>query len=130
MRDNELFDGVTLKTLFRDIYDNQVSKKQEINELVATLAKLITRPDDVAIIGPVLQQFVDTGVKNDEQLVKMANIIQRFVAAEMKVDTSSDGMLLTEMEKETLLKNAMQDLSATVAEVEDELINAKSKLNT
>lgn len=128
MRDSEVFEGKTLKDIFKHIYENQTEKKHEIQELVTVMAKMIRQPDDVVTIGPVIQQFIDTSVKNDEQLVKMANIIQRYVAVESRVADLSDSNMLTEAERDTLLKNALADISETVTSIEDEVDNAKSKI--
>lgn len=117
MRDSEIFDGKSLKDLFRDIYDNQSQKKQELNEMINRLAKLITKPDDVLIVGTLIQSLMDTSVKNDEQLVKMANIVQRILSTDMRVEGASNDML-TEDEKQSLIQNAFVDMKSIVDKIE------------
>ena len=110
----ELFPGKNLSGLFKDIYDNQQNKKQRISELIAEMKKVIRHSGDMAVIGPIIKDLVDTSVRNDESLIKMAAIAQRMIASKDKVD--GDVGFLTDKEKEQLL----QQLEDTVNEVADE----------
>ena len=112
--DKELFDGKTLSDLFSEIYKNTDSKRQQINQYVASMVKLIRTPEDAAIIGPVIKDFIEVNVKNDEHLVRVAQIAQRIVGAAAKGE-SIDG-LLSEAEKQALLG----DLKLEVEKLEDE----------
>jgi hypothetical protein len=75
---------------------------------------LIRTPEDAAVIGPVIKDFIEVNVKNDEHLVRVAQIAQRLVGAVSKGD-SIDG-LLSEAEKQALLG----DLKMEVEKLEDE----------
>ena len=108
----ELFKGKNLSSLFEDIYNNQVSKKQKISGLIEELKKMVKHAGDVATIGPVLHGLIDSSVKNDDQLVKLASIVQKIVASEKKSE-GQDGFL-TEFEKNQLLR----ELEETKQEVE------------
>jgi hypothetical protein len=110
--DFEIFKGKNLSSLFEDIYNNQVSKKQKISSLIEELKKMIKHAGDVASVGPILQGLIDSSVKNDDQLVKLASIVQKIVAAEKKTE-GQDGFL-TEFEKNQLLR----ELEETKQEVE------------
>ena len=68
----------------------------------------------MAVIGPIIKDLVDTSVRNDESLLKMAAIAQRMVASKEKVD--GDTGFLSDQEKEQLL----QQLEDTVIEIENE----------
>jgi hypothetical protein len=106
--DKELFDGKTLSDLFSEIYKNTDSKRQQINQYVASMVKLIRTPEDAAIIGPVIKDFIEVNVKNDEHLVRVAQIAQRIVGAASKGEN--------EAEKQALLG----DLKMEVEKLEDE----------
>jgi hypothetical protein len=110
----ELFPGKNLSGLFKDIYDNQQNKKQRISELIAEMKKVIRHSGDMAVIGPILKDLVDTSVRNDESLIKMAAIAQRMIAS----DNKSEGEMgfLSDKEKEQLL----QQLDETISQVADE----------
>ena len=112
--DFELFPGKNLSGLFKDIYDNQVNKKQRISELIAEMKKVIRHAGDMAVIGPIIKDLVDTSVKNDDSLIKMAAIAQRIIGAQNK--SEGDSGFLSDDEKEQLLKQ----LDETIHEVADE----------
>ena len=112
--DFELFPGKNLSGLFKDIYDNQVNKKQRISELIAEMKKVIRHAGDMAVIGPIIKDLVDTSVKNDDSLIKMAAIAQRIIGASQKAE--GDTGFLSDDEKEQLLKQ----LDETITQVADE----------
>ena len=99
--DFELFPGKNLSGLFKDIYDNQQNKKQRISELIAEMKKVIRHAGDMAVIGPIIKDLVDTSVKNDDALIKMAAIAQRIIGAQHKAE--GDAGFLSDEEKEQLL---------------------------
>tara|TARA_B110000858_G_scaffold93806_1_gene108197 strand:- start:649 stop:1059 length:411 start_codon:yes stop_codon:yes gene_type:complete len=112
--DFELFPGKNLSGLFKDIYDNQVNKKQKISELIAEMKKVIRHAGDMAVIGPIIKDLVDTSVKNDDSLIKLAAIAQRIIGAQHKAE--GDSGFLSDIEKEQLLSQ----LEETAKEVVDE----------
>lgn len=112
--DFELFPGKNLSGLFKDIYDNQQNKKQRISELIAEMKKVIRHAGDMAVIGPIIKDLVDTSVKNDDALIKLAAIAQRIIGAQHK--SEGDSGFLSDAEKEQLLK----EIELTAKEVVDE----------
>ena len=112
--DFELFPGKNLSGLFKDIYDNQQNKKKRISELIAEMRKIIRHAGDMAVIGPIIKDLVDTSVKNDDSLIKMAAIAQRIIGAQHKAE--GDTGFLSDDEKEQLLKQ----LDETISQVADE----------
>jgi carboxylesterase type B len=110
----ELFPGKDLSGLFKDIYENSKSKKVRISDLIAEMKKIIRHSGDMAVIGPIIKDLVDTSVRNDESLIKMAAIAQRMIAS----DNKSEGDLgfLSDKEKTQLL----QQLEDTVSEVKED----------
>jgi hypothetical protein len=112
--DFELFPGKNLSGLFKDIYENQQTKKLRISELIAEMKKLIRHSGDMAVMGPIIRDLIDSSIKNDDSLVKMAAIVQRIIGASQKAE--GDAGFLSNEEKEQLLK----ELEETVHEVADE----------
>ncbi len=85
------------------------------------MVQLIRTPEDAAVIGPIVQGFLEVNVKNDEHLVRVAQIAQRIVSVGVKSNTSLEG-LLSESEKEALLKDItteIQDLQEDVKDLDD-----------
>lgn len=114
--DFQLFPGKDLSGLFKDIYDNQVNKKTRISEVIHEMRNMVRHAGDLAVVGPIIKDLIDTSVKNDEQLVKLATIAQRLVIAENK-NEGDDGFLSKE-EREQLLK----EIEEVEQEIEDEVI--------
>ena len=110
----ELFPGKDLGGLFKDIYENQQTKKLRISELIAEMKKLIRHSGDMAVMGPIIRDLIDSSIKNDDSLVKMAAIVQRIIGASQKAE--GDVGFLSDDEKEQLL----HQLEETVHEVADE----------
>ena len=126
--DFQLFPGKSLSGLFEDIYNNQVSKKQKISSLIEELKKMIKHAGDVEAVGSIVASLVDTSVKNDDQLVKLAGLAQKIVAADKKSE-GQDGFL-TEFEKNQLLKE-LEETKQEVERVDDlefELEDLKKKM--
>jgi hypothetical protein len=114
--DNEIFNGKTLSDMFSDVYKNTENKRAQINQFIASLVKLIRTPEDAAMIGPIIKDFLEVNVKNDEHIVRLVQIAQRLVSVNTK---SSGGDLLSEEEKLQLLKNVKSDFESVLAEQED-----------
>lgn len=110
----EIFPGKDLSGLFKDIYDNQQNKKKRISELIADMRKIIRHAGDMVAIGPIIKDLVDSSVKNDDALLKLAAIVQRIIASDQK--TPEDVGFLTEKEKSQL----MQDFESSIKESADE----------
>ena len=98
-KDIEVFGGKSLSDLLKDIYDNSVEKKTQINKLTEELSKFVNRVSDVAVISPIIKEYLDVGVKNDEQLIKIAQVAAKLVGA----TTKEGDEILSEQEKQDLL---------------------------
>ena len=122
--DFEIFEGKTLSDVFKDIYDNSKRNKEQLEVLMKEVVGLIKDGDTAVQIIPMLKEYLEINVKNDEQLVKLATIVQRLAQAGSKSD--SDGEFgLTEKEKEQL----MQNITDVVDELQDHSDNITAKLN-
>ena len=121
-----VFGDKTLSDVFEDIYKNTDSKREQINTLITKLVRQIRTPEDAAVISPIIKDFMEVNVKNDEHIVRIAQIAQRAIAIGTKAASSTD--LLTEEEKQQLLSNIkleIDDLQQETTEVEDELERLK-----
>ena len=104
-QDYELFDGKPLSSLFKDIYDNSKHNKTQLELLVKELAGFIKDGDMAIQIVPMIKEYLEINVKNDEQLIKLATVVQRLIAAEQKGSSSESEFGLSDREKEQLLKS-------------------------
>jgi hypothetical protein len=127
--DFELFPGKNLSGLFQDIYNNQINKKKRISDLIDELKKLVRHAGDMAVIGPIIKDLIDTSVKNDDHLLKLATIAQRIVAAEKKSE-GEDGFLSAEERAQLLAE--IEDVQIEVQRmdsIENEVEEIKQKIN-
>jgi hypothetical protein len=99
-----------------DVYHNSKKKDRQINQLIAQLQPLIRNASDATIIVPLIKEYLDVAVKNDDHLVKLTAIVQRYISTKQTI-SGTDG-LLSDEEKEQLLKAAQSTLTS---ELEDEL---------
>lgn len=95
--DIELFEGKTLSDLFKDIYENHANTKAKVKDLTASLLPLIDGVGDATLLVPLIKEYLEIGVKNDEQLVKLAQIVQRLNSSK-KVASDGFGFDFSELE--------------------------------
>jgi hypothetical protein len=105
--DKKIFKKKKFSDLLEEIYNNQKAKQNQINVLIQELKPLINDIGDATLIVPLLKEYLDASIKNDDQLVKMATIIQRI----FQNSGGSDSETITDAEKEELLK-ALEDFES------------------
>ncbi len=118
-QDYELFEGKSLSSLFKDIYDNSKHNKKQLEVLVGEVAGFIKDGDMAIQLIPMIKEYLDINVKNDEQLVKLATVVQRLIAAENKGGAEAE-FGLSDKEKEQLLKS-IDDVVVDIQKKTDEI---------
>jgi hypothetical protein len=99
--DNIVFGGKKFSDILEEIYNNQKKKDKQISALIAELKPLVKEIGDATLIVPLIKEYLEISVKNDEQLIKMATIIQRIVN---NTSTNADGGFgISDEEKAQLL---------------------------
>jgi len=101
--DIEIYKGKNFSDLCKDIIKNSEEKKNQIDILITDLREMIKTINDATMIVPLLKEYFDVGVRNDEQLIKLAAIIQRLMAGKVGADGDGGGMLLTDEERKQLM---------------------------
>jgi len=127
-KDYEIFEGKTLSDVFKDIYDNSHTNKKQLEVLMKEVVGFIKDGDTAVQIIPMLKEYLEINVKNDEQLVKLATIVQRITAAEKRVSDSGDEFGLSEAEKEQLM-NAIESDVQELQNKQDEVLESINKGN-
>ena len=121
--DYEIFEGKSLSGLFKDIYENTKTNKTQLEVLMKEVVGFIKDGDTAVQIIPMLKEYLEINVKNDDQLVKVAAIVQRIIAAESK-GGSEEEVGLSEAEKEQLMgaiEDAATDLQTHSDEIEEDM---------
>ena len=111
-KDFKIFDNKNFSDLSKEIYENSKLKKIQIDLLIQEVHGYIQGIEDIAIVGPVLKELFDVAVKNDDNLLKLATVIQRIM--NKRADDDSDISLLSDVEKQEL----MDSLEETATELQ------------
>ena len=119
--DFEVFDGKSLSDLFKDIYDNTQTNKKQLEVLMQEVVGFIKDGDTAVQIIPMLKEYLEINVKNDDQLVKMAGVVQRLISAESRAG-AEDEYGLSEEEKAQLL-TGMEDVVKDLQVESDKIHN-------
>tara|TARA_Y100001970_G_C13789042_1_gene629293 strand:+ start:300 stop:689 length:390 start_codon:yes stop_codon:yes gene_type:complete len=117
--DYEIFEGKSLSGLFKDIYDNTERNKKQLEVLMQEVVGFIKDGDTAVQIIPMLKEYLEINVKNDDQLVKVAAIVQRMIATESK-GSSEEEFGLSDSEKEQLMA-AVEDVANDVQKHSDNI---------
>ena len=98
--DSIVFGNKKFSDILHEIYENQTKKKKQISTLISELKPLVQEIGDATLIVPLIKEYLEISVKNDEQLIKMATIVQRALQ-----NVEEDGGLgISEEEREQLLE--------------------------
>ena len=123
--DYEIFKGKTLSDVFKDIYDNSKTNKTQLEVLMKEVVGFIKDGDTAIQIIPMLKEYLEINVKNDEQLVKLATVVQRIIASEKRITSDSgDEFGLSESEKQQLMdaiESDVQELQIKKDEIESSI---------
>jgi hypothetical protein len=106
-----IFGKKTFADLLKEIHTNSSNKEKEIRILINNLKPLITSTGDAVIIVPLIKDYLDVSVKNDDLLIKMAGIVQRALNS----SSSNDDILLSDNDKEMLFQS-IQELDTKIKE--------------
>ena len=107
-----IFDDKSFSDLLKEIHKNQSKKSKQLASLIAELRPLITSLGDATVVVPLIKEYMEISVKNDDQLIKMAAIVQRLSKGN---SSTGDGGMLTEEEMEQL-QSVAEEISKTVEE--------------
>lgn len=107
-KDSILFDDKSFSDLLRDVYQNTKKKEHQINGLIDQLKTLIRNVTDASMMVPMIKEYLEVSVKNDDNLVRLTAIIQRLIVSNDK--GSKDELGLSEQEKAQLLSEAQEIL--------------------
>ena len=117
-KDFKIFDDKNFSDLAKEIYENSKLKKTQIDLLIQEVHSYIQGIEDIAIVGPVLKELFDVAVKNDDNLLKLATVIQR-IMSKHQIDDSDVG-LLSDEEKEELM-NSLEDAATELQKKSDDI---------
>jgi hypothetical protein len=120
----ELFNGTSFSDLMRDVYHNSKKKSRQIDSLIQELRPMIKNVGDATVMVPLIKDYLEVSVKNDDALVKLAAIVQRLISASAKDDDGNEfGM--TDEERRRLLEEAEEEIKSIRETTEPEVKQSK-----
>jgi hypothetical protein len=109
--DKTIFDNFTINDLFKKIYLNHHAKEEKITELSEDMEALIVDSTSAILVGPIVQSLTDSSIKNDDLLIKLANIATKTIEGPKINTTGFDEIVpMSKKEKNELLEK-MNELS-------------------
>jgi len=118
----EIYKGKSFQSLCRDIIENSSGKKVQLDILVSELREKIKTPNDAIVVVPLIKDYLEIGIKNDEQLVKLASVVQRIMTNSSDENIGIGAM--TNEELEDLKKEALK-----IKQEMEEKQNSENKSN-
>jgi DNA-binding winged helix-turn-helix (wHTH) protein len=106
MFDQVIFKNKKFSDILEEIYKDTKIKEKQVNQLISELKPLIQDTGDATLVVPLIKEYLEIGIKNSDNLIKMAAICQRLMAKQVEM---SDGAIISEEEKEALL-SAIEDI--------------------
>jgi hypothetical protein len=103
--DNIIFGKKKFSDVLEEIYNNQKKKDQQVYALISELKPLISDIGDATLVVPLIKEYMEISVKNDDILIKMAALAQRAMAT-----VTADGSLTISDEEKDQLLAAMNEL--------------------
>lgn len=97
--DKVIFGKKKFGDLLEEIYNNQKRREAQVTALISELKPMVSDIGDATLIVPLIKEYMEIGVKNDDALIKMATLVQRAINS-----TSEEGNLgISDEEKQQLL---------------------------
>ena len=118
--DIKIFGDKNFSDLSEEIYENNKLKKTQIDLLIQEVHGYIQGIEDIAIVGPIIKELMDVGIKNDDNLVKLATLYQRIMSKQTVDDT--DVGFLSEEEKEQLMAS-LEDVAEDLQKKKDDIVD-------
>lgn len=75
--DFELYEGKKYSDLVQDVVKNHKSKQSQIKTLISQLTDMVDDAGTAVIMVPLIKEYLEIDVKNDDALVKLASILQK-----------------------------------------------------
>jgi len=120
--DKKIFKGISFSDLLNDIYLNTRSKNRKIDSVIEEFTGKINTVNDMVVVAPIIREYMDTAVKNDQHLIKLTEIIHKFMVAESKseaaeLDDAATAWELSDGEKQQLIEEmdlALEEAQTTL----------------
>lgn len=108
-----------------------MDKSRKIEGLVDQLADLIKKPEHATVIVPLIKEYLEIDISNDQKLVEIAKVVQRLESAAMRASPEQapggGNAQLSENEKNQLREIAKELREGKEEELDQELKQLEDK---
>jgi hypothetical protein len=119
---DSIYGSTSLADVFKEIHGNQKEKNRQIDNLIQQLSPLVKDINDAAVIVPLIKEYLDVGVKNDEQLIKMTSVVQRLLASDAKQKADQPADWILSPEELNQIKQDLKGLGQTSKDINNSLL--------
>ena len=95
----ELFPGKNVADVMKEIYDRSKEKEDDIGTVISNITPLINTPQNVAMLGETLANYIKAGISNDDQLIKLITVVQKLMGKPEDTQSNNIFNLTTEEQK-------------------------------
>ena len=106
--------------MFQDIYENQNYNRKQLDVLTRNITSMIKDGDTAVQIVPMIKEYLEINVRNDELLVKLASIVQKIISTENKGESESE-FGLSEIEKQEIMNTILEHDTKDLQETSDKI---------
>ena len=114
-KDSEIFKGKSFSDIAKDLYGASKKKESQINLLISELKPFVTNIGDATLIVPLIKDYLEVSVKNDDQLAKLLAVVQRLIGNNVQGEGDFG---ISEEEKQQLL-NELEAINHTNKKIDD-----------
>ena len=118
--DFEVCDGKSFRDLCKDIVNRSQTKKDQLDTIISDIRGLIKNANDAQVFLPRIKEFLDVGIKNDDQLVKLAAVVQKLQSTQLETGLDASG--LSDEEKEELMRVAASEKITEIKKDVDNIV--------
>jgi len=120
-KDTKIFDDKSLSDVFRDIYNNSISKQVKIDTILDASKGVLKDVSSASLLLPIIKEILEISVKNDEQLVKLAAIIQKILDKKEPQNEYDPEKILPMEEKRKILQASGLSTGMTEEEIDNKI---------
>lgn len=106
--DFDVCDGTTFKELCAEILRRSTSKRDQLDTLLTDVRGHIKNINDAQVFLPHVKELLAVGIKNDEQLIKLATVVEKLQSTQLEA-SGGDTAGLSDEEKEQLVQAAASE---------------------
>lgn len=85
------FNNTSLGDILEEAHNRSNEQKELVERLIDQLSDLMETEDDAVALVPLIKEYLEINVQNNEQLVKIAQVVQRMYNAAIKQEGDGSG---------------------------------------